>query len=188
MGSQRERLEAVIATEAETLLNIIHSYVIRMGLASEPQSATIANEILSDVVVTALEQAESYDASRNAIPWLLGIALNFIRRRRQNNQRNREIPIRDLFDNPHLADDELLDRFAHWVTHRSTLETQQQVDALLAPLSHDDQQILRLAILEDLDSTVVASELGITPTTARVRLHRALKRLRGHFKLTKVAL
>ena len=190
MASQRKLLEAVIETEAKTLLNIIHNYVLRMGLTSEPaQAAAIATEILSDVVVTALEQAENYDSSRQAVPWLLGIALNFIRRRRQANQRNREIPVRDLVDNPQLAEDELLDTFAELVTNRSTLEAQQQIDALLKPLSADDQHVLRLAILEDLDSNMIARELGITPTAARVRLHRAIKRLRGHFfKQEKVAL
>ena len=188
MENKRQLLETVIENEAKTLAGIIHSYVIRMGLASEPEAATIANEILSDVVVTALERAESYDISRKAIPWLLGIALNFIRQRRQAHQRNREIPVRDLHDNPEMGDDELLDRFAELVIHRSTLETQQQTDAFLAPLSTDDQQILRLAILEELDANTIARELNITPTAARVRLHRAIKRLRAHLKLEKVTL
>jgi RNA polymerase sigma factor (sigma-70 family) len=188
MVNKRELLETVIESEVQTLAGIIYSYVIRMGLASDPEATAIASEILSDVVVTALEHAESYDLSRRAIPWLLGIALNFIRRRRQSQQRNREIPVRDLHNNPELSDDELLDRFAERVFQHSTLETQQETDALLAPLSVDDQQILRLAILEELDANTIARELHITPTTARVRLHRALKRLRAHFKLEKVKL
>ena len=45
-------------------------------------------------------------------------------------------------------------------------------------MSPEDQQLLRLAILEDYEREALARKLGVTPGTARMRLHRALRRLR----------
>jgi DNA-directed RNA polymerase specialized sigma24 family protein len=55
-----------------------------------------------------------------------------------------------------------------------------EIEALIAPLPDDDQGLVRMAIVDDVDMVVVAGRLGIPPGTARVRLHRALKRLRKH--------
>jgi RNA polymerase sigma-70 factor (ECF subfamily) len=58
------------------------------------------------------------------------------------------------------------------------LEADENVRALLANVSADDAHVLRLAILNGLDGEALARELSITPGAARVRLHRALTRLR----------
>ena len=52
------------------------------------------------------------------------------------------------------------------------------VDVLLAALAPDDEHVLRLAIMNGLDGVSLAKALKITPGAARVRLHRALGRLR----------
>jgi len=48
----------------------------------------------------------------------------------------------------------------------------------LARLSAEDREIISLTRFQDLPYDEVADVLGCTPTAARVRLHRALKRLR----------
>jgi RNA polymerase sigma-70 factor (ECF subfamily) len=55
-------------------------------------------------------------------------------------------------------------------------------ESMLARCSNEDQTILRLAILEELDGDAVARRLGVPPGTARVRLHRAIKRLRNRLE------
>ena len=186
MDRKRKYLEAIIENEALILERIIHSYVIRMGLAADQAAQEVAREILSDTTVTAIECVHSYDPTRRPVPWLLGIALNQIRRRIQNQQRSREILVRDLYSNTAdgYSDDELFERFALLARDSSSLEVQENITAFLEPLSAEDQQIIRLAILEDLNSAAIAHELAITPAAARVRLHRALKRLRNHITLS----
>ncbi|MBX3061605.1 MAG: hypothetical protein KF726_01440 [Anaerolineae bacterium] len=48
----------------------------------------------------------------------------------------------------------------------------------MALVSVEDARLLKLAVLHDLDGDELAQELGITAGAARVRLHRALRRLR----------
>jgi RNA polymerase sigma factor (sigma-70 family) len=50
--------------------------------------------------------------------------------------------------------------------------------AMIDGLRPDDRNVLELAFLRDLDGEALAKELGIRPGAARVRLHRALLRLR----------
>ena len=57
------------------------------------------------------------------------------------------------------------------------LEDRLTATALLAALPATDRQVLRLRYLEDLTQTEVADRLGIPEGTAKVRLHRARKRL-----------
>jgi RNA polymerase sigma-70 factor, ECF subfamily len=53
---------------------------------------------------------------------------------------------------------------------------------MLAALPTPDGEILRLRYLEDLTQTEVAHRLGIPEGTAKVRLHRARKRLEREFR------
>jgi DNA-directed RNA polymerase specialized sigma24 family protein len=59
-----------------------------------------------------------------------------------------------------------------------TLESREQVEEMLALVSPDDARVLSLTILHDLDAKHVAGHLGISLGATRVRLHRALRRLR----------
>jgi len=49
---------------------------------------------------------------------------------------------------------------------------------MLSLVSEEDQQVLRLALLEEVKAEALAQRLGTTIGTARMRLHRALRRLR----------
>jgi RNA polymerase sigma-70 factor (ECF subfamily) len=142
-----------------------------------------AHELLNDLVVEALAHAERFDATRQPVPWLLGIAANLVKRRQSARARDhrREPLVRDIAGegSAALADDEIFDRVAALTADPGEpLETQQRVDMLLEPLSKADRRLVQLAILHDLDGAALARELGIQPGAARVRLHRALGRLR----------
>lgn len=56
------------------------------------------------------------------------------------------------------------------------IEAQEQAREILSLVSVE--HILRLALLHDLDGQMLAQTLGVLPSTARSRLHRALARLR----------
>jgi RNA polymerase sigma-70 factor (ECF subfamily) len=58
------------------------------------------------------------------------------------------------------------------------LESEEEVAAILSLVSPADQEIVRLAVLEDCEREALAQRLGVSPGTARMRLHRALRRLR----------
>ncbi len=70
-------------------------------------------------------------------------------------------------------------------TEQQTIEHHILIDQLLAKLSPEDQEILRLRYIADLSFEAIAAVATISSLTARVRLHRALKRARIILQNTK---
>lgn len=178
-------LRQFVENEAELLLKILCAYAVRFGVATPRTASAVAAELLSELVIEALRHADRYDRQRQPMAWLLGIAVNLIKRRRASSARleQREPLLRDLAgdDADRFSDGELFDRFVALTVGgpAQALEQREQVNALLASLPEDERRLLRLAALHDMNGERLARELGISPGAARVRLHRALKRLRG---------
>lgn len=176
------RLRQFIETEAESLVGILRYYLFRANTDGDSLE-TAASELLNEVVIEALQHEARFEPTGQPRAWLLGIAANLIKRRQvEAARRNQREPlVRDLYPTLEgdLSDGELFDRVANLVgMTEDELDTDSQVAALLRPLSPDDQHIIRLAILHGLDGDALATELGLNPGAARVRLHRALNRLR----------
>jgi RNA polymerase sigma-70 factor (ECF subfamily) len=184
-AANQTRLRQFIEGESEALLRTLRVYIARSGLASgEAAVRSMAGELLSDTVVEALGHAERFDGTRQPIAWLLGIAANLVRRRQDEVMKRirREPLARDMAREgaDALSDDEL---FGLLATHAAAdpgdgIEAEQGITALLDRLSEEDRRVVRMAVLHDLDGAALARELGIQPGAARVRLHRALGRLR----------
>lgn len=172
----RTRLRQFIEDESPVLTRTLGYYLNRAGLTVS------ASELLNEVVVEALQHEDRFNPSRQPRAWLLGIAANLIRRKQAELARlNRREPLaRDLYPGDEPSDDEVFDWLAVFggVETLEALEANEAAQALLAGAPPDDAHILRLAILNGLDGEALAQELGVTPGAARVRLHRALNRLR----------
>ena len=187
------QLVAFIRQESAELFAILRSYVVRMGLVSPVNPETVrqvTQEVMNEVIVEALHHADRYDPARQPMPWLLGIGINRVRNQLRYRANSREIPVRDLYPGTQadLSDDELFERFGALIEADPAEQVEQEswIADMLAHLSEGDRQIIRLAILNDLNSVAVARELGISPSAARVRLHRALQRLRGWFQMERI--
>jgi RNA polymerase sigma factor (sigma-70 family) len=184
-GDPRQRLRDVLEREAGMLHGILRHYVLRAGLAAYDTADAAARELLNEAVVEALANPQRLEQVREPAAWLIGIAANLIKRKREEHSRRnwREPLIRDLYAPPghDLSDGELFDQVCQlaMADPAQELEAQERVDQMLAHVSESDQQVLRLAILHDLSGDRLAAELKTTPGAARVRLHRALSRLRA---------
>jgi RNA polymerase sigma factor (sigma-70 family) len=182
--ANQDLIRQFIAGESETLLGTLRYYVVRAGLADGRDAAPVASELLDEVVVQALEHAERFRPSGQPMAWLLGIAANLIRRRQaERATRDRREPlVRDLCSSAQdaLSEDELFDRVASLSAGGpiADWEANEAASAILAHVSADDRRVLQLAVLHGLNGEALAQELGIKPGAARVRLHRALNRLR----------
>jgi len=182
--ANRTLLRRFIEEHAETLLGTLRYYVARAGLADRQGATLAAVELLNEVTVEALAHADRFRPSGQPMAWLLGIAANLIKREQAGRAtRNRREPlVRDLY--PHaqaaISEDELFDRLAALDVSdlAQDLEASEGMSAILALVSENDQRVLRLAVLHDLNGRELARALGVTPGAARVRLHRALNRLR----------
>lgn len=84
-----------------------------------------------------------------------------------------------------MSDDDLFDLMIEWAdrSHPDVLEQEEMITTLLDTLSPNDSHVLRLALLHGLNGDSIAQELGISPGAARVRLHRALQRLRVAYQM-----
>lgn len=178
----QQQLRTYIEQEFQSLLRSIELYVMRFGIAEQDTAFTTAMDVLNDTVVDALDHAERFDSSRAPRAWLMGIALNIIKRRRADRykRQQREPLILDLFGDESIHQDDLFDVVAS-ISERSAagnLEEDAAVQDLLRGISTSDQEIIRLAILHEMDGDTLAQALGISAGAARVRLHRALNRLR----------
>jgi RNA polymerase sigma-70 factor (ECF subfamily) len=121
-----------------------------------------ADDLAAEVFVVAWRRFAQ--APENLLPWLYGIAGGVLRNQRRGERRR----IR------------LLARLRETLTISDAAERVGKVDAVsaaLAALRPTDQEILRLVAWEGLDLAAAAVVLGCTPGAAKVRLHRARRRL-----------
>lgn len=181
--TEKTRLRQFIEYESSTLLGTLRYYLYRAGLSGRdlPLEAA-AHDLLNDVVAEALEHEERFRTAAQPRAWLLGIAANLVKRRQHDIARRdqREPLLRDLHPEVEgqMSDDELFDWIVEVATTPDAFEQREDVHLLLAALPQDDERVLRLAIMNGLDGAALARTLGVSPGAARVRLHRALGRLR----------
>lgn len=185
VASSKQRISEFLSENASDLLATLRTYVWRMGLARGEAVAPTAVEVLQEVVIEALDHPDRFHPDGQLMAWLLGIGANVIKRKKVEFAKHsrRELFIGELAQTQAepLNDDELFDQ----ITTDTRIGPEQEIAAneqavwLLSLVSPEDQQLLLLAFLYDFEREGLAKRLGITPIAARVRLHRALKRLRS---------
>jgi RNA polymerase sigma factor (sigma-70 family) len=201
--ARKAALSEFLEAQANTLLDVIRTYTLRMGLipagSGYVDARAVALDVMQEVAIEALSHADRFSPDRQPMAWLLGIALNVIRRRKvsQALQFQREVPLESLFAESEGVG---MTEGAHGKTPLDEAERQQWASqaiesaperalevseanesalALLAMVPEEDQQVLRLALLDDLNRHELAQALGVSDGAARMRLSRALGRLRA---------
>ncbi|WP_239451955.1 RNA polymerase sigma factor [Frondihabitans sp. PAMC 28766] len=105
-------------------------------------------------------------ANGSVLPWLLVTALNLSRNLRRSTTRYQ----RFLRTAPRSTADDGPDA--------ERMETRSRLEDSLRELSSIDSALLVLTVLEGIPLAEAAEVVGLKPSTARVRLHRARARLR----------
>jgi RNA polymerase sigma factor (sigma-70 family) len=182
----RDSLHLFLREHSASLQGIIGTYVVRMRLAQGDAVQTLAAEVLSETTLEALWHADRFDPATQPRAWLLAIATNVLKRKKASlmKQQQHETLVSDLTGNPHTSTfngSDFFDQFTHLASQgpEHEIEERERVDEILSLVQPGDQEILRLALLHDLDAQALARILQVSPGTARVRLHRALNRLRN---------
>lgn len=183
-ASDKTKIIEFLNDNVASLLGIIRSYVKRMGLASGEDVPAVAIEVLQEVVLEALDHVDRFNSTGQPMAWLLGITINVIKRNKaefiKRSQRELSMSEMSLLQEEHLSESELFDQLAANSSAEPDQEiaANEQAELLLSLVSPEDQRILMLAFLQGFEREALAQKLGITPGATRVRLHRALKRLR----------
>lgn len=147
MAINAHEFEALYRANAPDLL----AYLRRRGAGEE------APDLLAETFLVAWRRRDQLPEPAWQRAWLFATA----RRLRLAQARRLELPTPPP---PHGASTE-------------DLELQQAVQAALGRLPATDHELLTLTIWEGLSPAEAASVLGISAGTARVRLHRARRRL-----------
>jgi RNA polymerase sigma-70 factor (ECF subfamily) len=153
--------EALYAALRQPLLRYLWTFV---------RNATVAEDLLQNAFLQIHRARQTYTPRRPVRPWVYAIsrhvALMHLRSKRrrpefQAEERLPEVPVPPEMEK--LAD-------------RSTLHR------LLADLPQPSQEVLILHHLLGLSFEEVGRVLGVAPGTAKVRSHRALKKIRSQLE------
>ncbi|MEK7583381.1 MAG: sigma-70 family RNA polymerase sigma factor [Patescibacteria group bacterium] len=121
----------------------------------------LAEDILQSTWLKALQALPRYQPRNKFEAWLFAIARNECKQHWRGG--NREVP---MDPEAHDIPD---DRSSQ--QHDSIL-----VDQIMAKMTEDDRELLRLRYIADLSMNEIAAILKINIIAVRVRVHRALKR------------
>lgn len=180
---RRQRLSTVLENEIEQILPILRWYVVRSGLGGGGSVAAVALEVLSETTVIAFTKAREQELPMELVPWLLRIGLNIVKRqvaataklayREPSAERRASMHADSLVSEVY----DLL--FDHSATDPADdLASKDEAQRILSLVSPEDQRLLLMAKVYDMDPRIIARELGVKPIAARVRVHRAVARLR----------
>lgn len=179
----KEYMQRFLQEHTQSLKKILCTYVLRMGLARGENVRLVADEAFQDAVLVAMAHGQRFMQMEQPRSWFLAVAANILKRKRASFARRYrfEVLVSDLSVQPSaLSETEVLEQITRSSSPgpEQSFEAREQVRELLSMVSQEDALILTLALLHELDTQGLARELGISAGAARVRLHRALKRLR----------
>jgi RNA polymerase sigma factor (sigma-70 family) len=130
----------------------------------------LAEDLLSEVWVTALTARAAYDRSfPDARPWLFGVAHNTLRRHWRSQRA--EDPVADVAG--------LAAGWDPWTRVDSRVDAASALRYALTLLRPQQREILTLVAWEDLTIADAGRVLGLPPGTARRALHEARLALRS---------
>ena len=125
-------------------------------------------DAVSETFTIAWRRLREMPDTDAALPWLYGVARRVMANQRRGNRRRADLSIRLGTEHPESVDIE---------TTVLAVEEHRTVLAALARLRDADQEILRLAVWEELSHRDIAGIVGCSEQAVAVRLHRARSRL-----------
>ncbi len=132
-------------------------------------------DLTAEVFVQAMASAQSYRGARHGpTAWLYGIARNVIAGHWRDEARERDARAR-ISGRRLLDDDDLVRLEARIDAERLAVPLLEE----LARLPDGERAVVELITVDGLTVAEAAEALGISPTAARVRLHRARGTLRA---------
>ena len=178
MADARER-EAIVRSalerEFEPIARAVGAMVRAVGRGRDRAwQRQRTEEVLAEAVCRALERPGSYDPTRPAVGWIVGIARNVLKgEARVDSGRPRRADLDDA------AWESVLGVIAPGAGEAST---RLDVERMLARLSPQHRRAIELRFLQELTGAALVEALGAaSPEAARQRIYRALQALRDLF-------
>jgi RNA polymerase sigma-70 factor (ECF subfamily) len=156
--AQQERVEELFKAHAST----VYAYAVRRGARHAD-----AEDIVAAAFLVCFRR--SREVPEDALPWLLGVARKVLAHRVRAERRRR------------LLTAKLLEGIADPTRHayRLTTDAQAPVFTAFRRLPLREREVVRLVVLEDLDSGEAAKALGLTRKAVYCHLARARAKLKA---------
>lgn len=182
-------LQRFLQENAASLQHILCGYVVKMGLATGENVELVAAEVFQDAALETLAHAERFNPEMQARPWFLAIAANILKRHRNAFLRRYrfEVLTSDLTrqaaqgSEEHVLD-QMMGMGSNSTGPEQVLIAREGARELLALVAPEDAQLLQMALIQGWDASALGQVLGVTSGAARVRVHRALHRLRSAWR------
>jgi RNA polymerase sigma-70 factor (ECF subfamily) len=143
-----------------------HQGSIRRFIGRATGNAEDLDDLVHATFLTAAKSAVRYDGRASCRPWLIGIAVQLVRRRRSAFGRFIDV-ITSLGElRPHAVDP------------RTTLDARSDLEKALARLTEAKRVTLLMAEVEGLSCQEIADVLSVPVGTVWTRLHAARKEMR----------
>ncbi|MBN6051252.1 sigma-70 family RNA polymerase sigma factor [Nonomuraea sp. RK-328] len=152
-----------------------HVDAITRFLARRVEDPHTVADLVAEVFVAVLDSAHTYRASQGSeIAWLYGVTRNTLSAERR--RAFRESRLADRVSGRRLLDSDDVARLEERIDAESRAR---RAFEAMAGLPEGERAVLELVAIDQLTVTEAAQALGIRQGTARVRLHRARRVLRG---------
>ena len=172
--ADREVLRRLLSTALATL----------RGRSSLPalQRTAEAEEVVQESARRALARQAAYERGKDVLRWLVGFIILVCKERTRRRPAHNPAA---LGGNESIS----LEQLARDLTRCTAEAVADRIDAraMLGRLPAQEHELLRLHFVEDLPAAEIGQRLGITEGAVRVRLHRALTRLREEYACGKEA-
>lgn len=150
-----------------------HLEELQRFVARRVDNAERAADLTADIFLAAIASAHRYRARATPKSWLYGIAVVVVAedRRRGVRERAREERLRGRIP----------------LEEEDTARIEERIDAAarsrriyraMDRLGKDERAVLELVAIDELTVAEAAAAVGVRPVTARVRLHRARRKVR----------
>ena len=165
IGTDPELFDAFYSENLESLQRFVAR---RVG---HPERAA---DLTADIFLAAIESAHRYQPQSTPKAWLYGIARVVVAEDRRRSARE-GVREKRLRGSALLDEEEVL-----LIERRIDAAAQsRQLYKAMDCLGEDERAVLELVAIDELSVTEAAAVVGVGPVTARVRLHRARRKLRA---------
>jgi RNA polymerase sigma factor (sigma-70 family) len=154
----------------------MHLEPVQRFIARRVGDPYLAADLTADVFLAAIDSADTYRPGKGtSIGWVLGVARNVIAAEHRRSARARRAASR-IPPSAELVEPDDLARLHERIDAEAE---RRRLYLAMDRLSPGERAVLELVALDGLEVREAAGALGIRATTARVRLHRARRRMRS---------
>lgn len=168
------KLATVAVSDPDALTELYEYYFPRVYqyLLGKTKDSSLADELVSETFIRMYQHLEQFDPAKGAFStWLFRIAQNVMNKYYGNKSYTMNAPWDEDFD---PADDWQATPEEHTLTQERTAELR----AAIMRLPERQQKILEMTYWLEMNSTEIARQLGMAPSSVRVALKQARDRLK----------